>query len=46
MPDPTPDNPREGRRLFRPSAASLNWVIAIGFVALGYAIHLRYLVIE
>ena len=46
MSDPMPDNPREGRRLFRPSAASLNCVIAIGFVALGYAIYLRYLVIE
>jgi hypothetical protein len=34
------------RRLFRPSAASLNWVITIGFLALGHAIYLRYLVIE
>src|SRR5258708_20365584 len=33
-------------RLFRPAAASLNWVIAVGFLALGYAIYLRYLVIE
>jgi hypothetical protein len=33
-------------RLFRPSAASLNWVISIGFVSLGYAMYLRYLVIE
>lgn len=33
-------------RLFRPSAASLNWVIAIGFLSLGYAMYLRYLVIE
>lgn len=33
-------------RLFRPSAASLNWVITIGFLALGYAIYLRYMVIE
>ena len=46
MPDPVPDSPHRGRRLFRPSAASLNWVIAIGFVSLGYAIYLRYLVIE
>ena len=46
MPDPAPDNPHQERRLFRPSAASLNWVIAIGFLALGYAIYLRYLVIE
>jgi hypothetical protein len=33
-------------RLFRPSAASLNWVLTIGLVSLGYAIYLRYLVIE
>jgi hypothetical protein len=46
MLDPASDNPRRERRLFRPSAASLNWVIAIGFLALGYAIYLRYLVIE
>src|SRR5260370_34858377 len=54
MPDITPDRPNEiatveradPRRLFRPSAASLNWVIAIGFVSLGYAMYLRYLVIE
>jgi hypothetical protein len=32
--------------LFRPSAASLNWVIAIGFIALGYAVYMRYLVLE
>jgi hypothetical protein len=48
MPAPLPDPPRNGAepRLFRPSAASLNWVIAIGFVSLGYAMYLRYLVIE
>jgi len=48
MPVPLPDPPRGGDepRLFRPSAASLNWVIAIGFVSLGYAMYLRYLVIE
>jgi hypothetical protein len=33
-------------RPFRPSGAALNWVIAIGLVALGYAIYLRYLVVE
>jgi hypothetical protein len=33
-------------RLFQPSAASLNWVISIGFVSLGYAMYLRYLLIE
>jgi hypothetical protein len=46
MPDHVPDRPDEQRRLFRPSAASLNWVIAIGFVSLGYAMYLRYLLIE
>jgi len=37
---------RQHPRLFQPSAAGLNWVITIGFLALGYAIYLRYLVIE
>ncbi len=42
---PAPDAP--GRpRLFAPSAAALNWLITIGFVSLGYAMYLRYLVIE
>jgi hypothetical protein len=41
------ENPlAEKPRLFRPSAAALNWVITIGFLALGYAIYLRYLVVE
>jgi hypothetical protein len=46
-PDTTsqPDAPHPPR-LFAPSAAALNWVIAIGFVSLGYAMYLRYLVIE
>src|SRR3974390_3278858 len=46
MSDSISDIPPQGPRLFRPSAASLNWVITIGFLALGYAIYLRYLVIE
>jgi hypothetical protein len=46
MPAPLSENPPRQRRLFRPSAASLNWVISIGFVSLGYAMYLRYLVIE
>jgi hypothetical protein len=46
MPAPLPENPPRQRRLFRPSAASFNWVITIGFVSLGYAMYLRYLVIE
>ena len=46
MLDPVPNKSGHERRLFQPSAASLNWVIAIGLVSLGYAIYLRYLVIE
>src|SRR5215469_1860977 len=41
--NPAPDDPRP---LFRPSAAALNWVITVGLLSLGYAIYLRYLVIE
>jgi hypothetical protein len=33
-------------RTFLPSARALNWVLTIGFVSLGYALYLRYLVIE
>jgi len=40
-----PDAPRR-LRLFAPSAAALNWVISIGFLSLGYALYMRYLVIE
>lgn len=46
MSDTSFDSPRRAPRLFRPSAAALNWVITIGFLSLGYAIYLRYLVIE
>jgi hypothetical protein len=40
--------PQDGAmpRRFMPSAASLNWVLSIGFVSLGYAMYLRYLLIE
>ena len=31
---------------FRPGARQTNWLIAIGFLALGYALYLRYLGIE
>jgi hypothetical protein len=44
--EPSADRPRAKPVPFRPSAASLNWVIAIGFMSLGYAMYLRYLVIE
>ena len=33
-------------RLFLPSARTTNWLITIGFLSLGYAMYLRYLVIE
>jgi hypothetical protein len=33
-------------RIFQPSARALNWLLTLGFVALGYALYLRYLVIE
>lgn len=33
-------------RRFLPSARQTNWLIGIGLVALGYALYLRYLVIE
>jgi hypothetical protein len=34
------------RRLFAPSARALNVVIPIGLIALGYALYMRYLVIQ
>jgi hypothetical protein len=33
-------------RPFMPSARALNWLLTIGFLSLGYALYLRYLVIE
>ncbi len=33
-------------RRFRPSPGALNWVISIAFMSLGYAMYMRYLVIE
>jgi hypothetical protein len=33
-------------KTFMPSARAANWLIAIGFLSLGYAFYLRYLVIE
>jgi hypothetical protein len=32
--------------IFWPSARALNWLLTIGFLSLGYALYLRYLVIE
>jgi len=33
-------------RLFLPSARQTNWLLIIGFLALGYALYLRYLAVE
>jgi hypothetical protein len=33
-------------RLFTPSPRATNWLLATGFLSLGYAFYLRYLVIE
>jgi hypothetical protein len=46
MSDTFPNSLNHEPRLFRPTAAQLNGIITIGFLALGYAIYLRYLVIE
>lgn len=34
------------RPLFLPSARQTNWLLAVGFLSIGYALYLRYLVIE
>ncbi len=34
------------RPLFIPTARQINWLIAVGFASVGYALYLRYLVIE
>ncbi len=33
-------------KLFLPTARQANWLLVIGFASLGYALYLRYLVIE
>ena len=33
-------------RLFLPTARQTNWLLVVGFASLGYALYLRYLVIE
>ena len=33
-------------KLFLPTARQTNWLLVIGFASLGYALYLRYLVIE
>jgi hypothetical protein len=34
------------RRLFLPTARQTNWLLIIGFLSVGYALYLRYAVIE
>ena len=34
------------RRLFCPTARQTNWLIALGFLSLGYALYLRYMAVE
>ena len=34
------------RRLFLPTARQTNWLLIVGFGALGYALYLRYMAIE
>lgn len=34
------------RPLFSPTARQTNWLIAIGFVSLGYALYLRYMAVD
>ena len=34
------------RPLFLPSARQINWLLVVGFTAIGYALYLRYLGIE
>jgi len=33
-------------RLFLPSARAINWLLIVGFAALGYALYMRYVAIE
>jgi hypothetical protein len=34
------------RPLFAPTARQTNWLIALGFASVGYALYLRYMVVE
>ena len=40
------ENSSQTRRLFAPTARQINVLLVIGFLSLGYALYLRYLVIE
>jgi hypothetical protein len=37
---------RAARPLFKPTAAQLNWLLIAAFLSAGYALYLRYMVIE
>jgi hypothetical protein len=43
---PAPHDGGMSTRLFLPSARQTNWLLIVGFLSLGYALYLRYLVIE
>ena len=36
----------DSMKLFLPSARATNWLLIVGFCSLGYALYMRYLVIE
>ena len=41
-----PNAARAARPLFKPTAAQLNWLLIAAFLSIGYALYLRYMVIE
>ena len=41
-----PKATRAARPLFKPTAAQLNWLLVAAFLSVGYALYLRYMVIE
>jgi hypothetical protein len=45
-PDLAPDMAPMQSKLFHPTARQINWLLIIGFLALGEALYLRYLAIE
>ncbi len=46
MTDPRLAHPRLADRSFRPSPSAMNWLITATFVATGWAMYMRYMVIE
>jgi hypothetical protein len=43
---PAPKKNNATSALFRPTARQLNWLLLAGFLSVGYALYLRYMVIE